>query len=244
MKDSFIFISGASSDIGQNLIKRLASSHTNILAHYHTSADAILSLGKNICANIIPLQADFSSEKEISLLWEKIQCYCECPNAFVHLAAPKVLQIRFKDLQWDEIQKNFDIQYKAAYLLLSKMLPQMAKRKSGKVVLMLSSYTLNVPPSAMTHYVSVKYALLGLMKSLSAEYRAKNININAISPSMVQTKFLTHIPRVAIEMTSQQHPLKRNAIPDDICPIIQFLISPESDFICGVNLPVTGGETF
>ena len=120
----------------------------------------------------------------------------------------------------------------------------MAKQKKGKVVVMLSSVVLNMPPKALTQYVVVKYALLGLVKSLASEYADKNIQINAISPSMIETKFLENINEKLVELSAYSHPLKRNAKVEDITPTIQMLISKESDYLNGVNIPITGGSIF
>ena len=127
---------------------------------------------------------------------------------------------------------------------MNRFLPKMAKLRKGKVIIILSSYVLGVPPKALTHYTTIKYALLGLVKSLASEYSDKNIQINAVSPSMIDTKFLDNINEKFVELNAYNHPLKRNATVDDIAPIIKMLISKESDYINGVNIPITGGSAF
>ena len=117
----------------------------------------------------------------------------------------------------------------------------MAKKKYGKIVFMLSSYTIGTPPSAMAHYVTSKYALLGLAKTLSSEYSSKKICVNSISPSMIETNFLSEIPEMMVQLTADKHPLKRNGMPSDVIPAIKFLLSDDSNFITGVNIPITGG---
>ena len=109
---------------------------------------------------------------------------------------------------------------------------------------MLSSCVFGVPPKALSHYITIKYAMLGLVKSLASEYSDKNIQINGISPSMVETKFLDNINEKIIELSAYNHPLKRNASVEDITPIIKILISNESNYINSVNIPITGGSVF
>jgi 3-oxoacyl-[acyl-carrier protein] reductase len=101
-----------------------------------------------------------------------------------------------------------------------------------------------VPPKALAHYTTTKYALLGLMKALAAEYADKHISINAVSPSMTETSFLSGLPVKLIELSAAAHPLKRNASTQDIAPIIKFLLSSDADYIGGANVPVTGGSVF
>jgi 3-oxoacyl-[acyl-carrier protein] reductase len=243
MSKNIIFIIGASSDIGLDLIKNI-DEEALILAHYNNSNEKLLELSKTINNELITIRSDLSKEVEIKKLISTIEENHGTPNKIIHLAAPKFENIRFKDIAWDSFQNEIDISLKSIVLLLSSFLPKLAKQKKGKVVIILSSVVMNVPPKALTQYTTVKYALLGLVKSLASEYSNKNIQINSISPSMIETKFLNNINEKIIELGAYNHPLKRNAIVEDITPIIKMLISNESDYINGVNIPITGGSVF
>ena len=243
MGKDIILIIGASSDIGLNLIKNI-SDEALIIAHYNSSNGKLLELSKNINNELVTLKADLSKEEEINKLISSIEKNYGTPNKIIHLAATRVENIRFKDIKWEDFEKDINITLKSAVLILNRFLPKLSKEKRGKVVLMLSSYVLGVPPKALSHYTTIKYAMLGLVKSLASEYSEKNIQINAISPSMVETKFLDNINEKLVELSSYNHPLKRNAIVEDITPIIKMLISNESDYINGVNIPITGGSVF
>jgi 3-oxoacyl-[acyl-carrier protein] reductase len=166
------------------------------------------------------------------------------PNKIVHLVSPKFKNIRFKDVSWDDFQNEINISLKSLVFILKKLLPRLAKEKKGKVICVLSSVVLNIPPKSLVQYTTVKYAMLGLVRSLASEYSDKNIQINAISPSMIETKFLENINEKLVELNAYNHPLKRNAKVDDIIPIIKILLSEESDYINGVNIPITGGSIF
>ncbi|MDC1418121.1 SDR family oxidoreductase [Candidatus Thioglobus sp.] len=243
MSKDIILIIGASSDIGLNLIKNI-SDEALVIAHYNSSNEKLLELSKNINNELVTLKADLSKEDEINKLLDVIESAYGVPNKIIHLAANKVENIRFKDVSWSDFEKDINISFKSAVLILNRFLPKMAKLKKGKVIIMLSSYVLGVPPKALTHYTTIKYALLGLVKSLASEYSDKNIQINAVSPSMIDTKFLDNINEKFVELNAYNHPLKRNATVDDIAPIIKMLISKESDYINGINIPVTGGSIF
>lgn len=244
MIKDILLILGASSDIGIELIRRVDKAETVILAHYYNNVDSIESIKKESEAKIVPIKADLSEENDINYLIKKIEKEHGHPNKIVHFPAPKFVNIRFKNIEWDRFQKDILIQLKSIVLILKSFLPLMAKAKKGKVVFMLSSCTFNVPPKALSHYVTIKHALLGLMKSLASEYAEKHININAVSPSMIETKFLERIPDKIIEITAEKHPLKRIATPGDVVPAILFLLSEESNYINGINIPIAGGSVF
>ncbi|MDF1876056.1 SDR family oxidoreductase [Sulfurimonas sp. SAG-AH-194-I05] len=243
MSKDIILIIGASSDIGLNLIKNIREGAL-IIAHYNSSNEQLLELSKNIDNELVTVKADLSKEDEINKLLETIELNCGIPSKIIQLAAPKFENIRFKDIVWDNFQNEINISLKSTILILNRFLPKMAKLKQGKIVLMLSSVVINVPPKALTQYTTIKYAMLGLVKSLASEYANKNIQINAVSPSMIETKFLDNINEKFVELNAYNHPLKRNANIDEITPIIEMLISKESDYINGVNIPITGGSAF
>ena len=243
MSKNIILIIGASSDLGLNLIKNI-SEEALIIAHYNSSDVKLLELSKKITNELVTLRADLLKEDEINDFLNAIELNYGIPNKIVHLAANKVKNIRFKDVSWSDFEKDIHISLKSAVLILNRFLPKMAKLKKGKVLIMLSSYVLGVPPKALSHYTSIKYAMLGLVKSLASEYADKNIQINAISPSMIDTKFLSNINEKFVELNAYNHPLKRNANVDDITPIMKILMSEETNYMNGVNIPITGGSTF
>jgi 3-oxoacyl-[acyl-carrier protein] reductase len=241
MNKSTVLIVGASSDIGCEIIRQISDINTVILSQFHTRNDRLASLDSEVESSIVPIFADLSSEHGIDCFIESVASNCDYPEKIVFLAAPNLKLTRFKDLIWEDFTHQINIQLCAAVKILGRFLPKMASAKSGRIVFILSSYTMNIPPSAMAHYITTKYALLGLMKALATEYADKKICINAVSPSMVETGFLSEINEKLIEFAAQQHPLNRNAIPADIAPLVKFLLSEEAGYLNGSNIPVTGG---
>lgn len=240
---NIILIIGASSDIGLALIKSI-DEECLIIAHYNNNNDELLNLSKEIKNKLVILKANLASEEETINLLDIIELKYGIPNKIIHLAASKFENIRFKDLKWCSLQNDINISLRSIILILNRFLPKLAKDKRGKVVCVLSSVTLNIPPQALVQYTTVKYAMLGLIKALASEYADKNIQINAVSPSMCDTKFLKNINEKLVELHAYNHPLKRNAHIEDIAPIIKMLISNESNYINGINIPITGGSIF
>jgi 3-oxoacyl-[acyl-carrier protein] reductase len=241
--NNIIFITGASSDIGVALIKNLTEKCV-IIAHYNSNNKRLLELQKETENKIFPIRANFSSEKSIIKMLDKIEIEIGVPNKIIHIAAPKFENIRFKDVNWSNFKNEIDVSLGSITLILKRFLPKMAVEKRGRVITILSSVVLGVPPKALTQYTTVKYALLGLMKALANEYATKKITVNCISPSMVETQFLSQINDRFIELTAESHPLKRIATVLDIIPSILMLMADDAAYINGVNIPITGGSNF
>ena len=90
--------------------------------------------------------------------------------------------------------------------------------------------------------MSSKYALYGLIRSLAVEYASKNITVNAIAPSMVETSFVSNLPAFAVEQEAQKSPLGRNARPEDLVPVLKLLLSGDAPYLNGAVIPVTSGS--
>lgn len=241
--NNIVFITGASSDLGLELIKNMTEECV-IVAHYNSSDSKLLELQKESKNTIIPVQADFASDKSIIEMLDKIETEIGIPDKIIHLAAPKFENIRFKDINWENFQNEINISLGSITIILNRFLPKMAALKRGRVITVLSSVVLGVPPKALTQYTTVKYALLGLMKALASEYADKKITVNCISPSMIDTKFLSLINERVVELSAEMHPLKRNAKVSDVIPSIVMLMADDAAYINGVNLPITGGTNF
>lgn len=109
---------------------------------------------------------------------------------------------------------------------------------------MLSSYVANVPSKFQSPCISTKYDLLGLMRNLAAEYSAKNIAVNAVSPDMMETKFLSNIPDLIIEQNAKNLPIGRNIKIEEVVPAFEYLLSESANVVMGQNICIGGGVDF
>lgn len=249
MKNETYLIMGASSDIGiaflRDLDERLQKEDREalILAHYASSDERLLTLQKETPAlRIIPLRADLSAGQEIDKLIADAASYCEVPEYILHLPAAKFRYVKLKQFSWEDVLKDLEIQVHSLARIAQVFLPKMAKRGSGKIAVMLSACTLGMPPKFLSQYTLVKYALLGLTKSLASEYADKGLNINGLSPNMIETRFLSEIDERLIEMNKESSKLGRNVRVEEVTAAIRFLFSKGSDYMNGVNLNLTGGD--
>ena len=83
---------------------------------------------------------------------------------------------------------------------------------------------------------------MGLINSLVAEYKDKGININSISPTMVDTSFLEKIDNRIIELNAMNSGMKRNVKPEEVASVIDFLMDDKTEYINGLNMGITGGD--
>lgn len=68
------------------------------------------------------------------------------------------------------------------------------------------------------------------------------IVFNDLSPSMMETKFVSQIPELLIQQKRQESPNGSNVLVKDVVHTILYLLSEESNLITGQNIDITGGN--
>lgn len=117
------------------------------------------------------------------------------------------------------------------------------RQMGGAIVNVLTTYTLGVPPAKLAAYVTSKYALLGLTRSMAVEFIRYGVRVNAVSPGVTRTEFIADLPEMFVEQLEAGLPMRRLATPQEVAAVICFLLSVDASYINGANLPVTGGQS-
>lgn len=239
------FITGASSDVGRLLIERLldgAAPEDMVIAQGFGDLNLLAPLCVKFKGRVRTYDVDLTDPAAVELFLSSVEQTLPCPTHIVHLPALRVVNTRFKNFDADRFALDMQVQAGTAAAACKRFLPKMAKAKFGRVLFMLTSYVLGVPPKNTAAYVMAKEALHGLAKSLAADYAANGITVNCVAPSMMETKFLTDTPDLIVQAAAEANPMGRNAAPADVVPAMAFLLSEEARFITGVTLPITGGS--
>lgn len=243
MSECELLILGASSDFGRALIRKVHKNYSRIFAHYCNFTEDLQKITEEVGADKIQwYQANLENEEEVAAMLAAIDADRGMPSHIVHFPSMRVVQERFHKTTWTQYQSRFDISLRSLVIVLTKYLPQMAKRKEGKVIAMASAYTINNPPRYISPYITEKYAVVGLVKALAEEYAEKGIQVNAVSPEMTKTKFLSEMPEMVVDQNALNSPLKRNLEISEIIPTLAFLLSEDADRITGQNIVITGGK--
>lgn len=243
--DKVYLIIGATSEIGMAYMKSLneLNEKITVIALYFGEKSALENLNnelENISMDFV--SCDLSKIQDVNTVIEYIKEKYVAPTHILHLAARKFEYVKFTKFDWDKTLLDLEIQVHSFAEIMKAFLPIMAKQRYGKVVAMLSSVTKGVPPKYLSSYVIAKYALMGLINSLVSEYKEKGIQINSVSPTMVETNFLSEIDDRIIEMTAESSSMKRNVKLEEVVEAISYLMSDNSSYTNGVNLGLTGGD--
>ena len=241
-ENKVLLVTGASSDMGCDLIRKVAANYESVIAHYAHWNENLEALKNELGEKMICLQADFSSEEDTQRFAAEIKTQFPVIDHFAHFPAKRISHKKFAKSSWQDFESEIAISLRSFMEVARAVLPAMAKQKYGKILVMLSSCTVGNAPKYLTAYTSIKYAMLGLVKSLASEYADKKITVNGISPDMTETKFLTDVASLIAENNAATSPIGRNLTLDDVTPTAVFLLSDGADTITGQNFAITAGR--
>ncbi len=240
--EKIIIITGASSDLGMAYIKENVEEYNRIIAHYNHENEQFMALYSQYKDKIVPIQADFADIEGVQQFVAQIKEAELSPTHILHLVSPASKSVKFHKSRIEDYQLMMQVSVYSIVEILKAFLPAMQKQKFGRILVMLSAYVKIPDPKFAAPYVTAKYALLGLMRNVAAEYAAKGITVNGISPQMIETKFLKDVPELIVEQQRMAGPLQRLLQKEDILPMMKLLLSDEAAAITGENIGITGGN--
>ena len=167
-----------------------------------------------------------------------------CNNAGVSSMAPLE---KLTEKEWDF---NVDVNMKGVFLCTQAVIPYM-KKSGGRIVNTCSMAAIKPDPT-LAHYTASKFGVLGLTKASAIGLAQYGITVNCVCPGWVKTPMQDReivwegemrgmTPEEVRQSYIDHTPLGRLCYPEDVANAVAFFVLPESDFITGEAMNVSGG---
>ncbi len=243
LRGKVALVTGASRGIGETTAKMLALLGARVVVNYYRGEEDALRIAEEINKDggrAIAVRADVSDRKQVRAMVGRAVEEFGTVNILINSAVRDFRPANFLKLDWDDVQKDIDVVAKGAFNCCKEVIPLMLESGGGKIINISTVATDNPPPNQLK-YVLSKSALVGLTRSLAADFASKNIQVNMVVPNFVETDLTSHIPEAYRKKIAQETPMRRNAAPEDVAHAVVFLASDYSSFTTGQKIMVTGG---
>ena len=146
---------------------------------------------------------------------------------------------RLGEIELDDWNRVLDVNLTGALLGIQALLPLMRRGASVVNIGSVAALTGHYPVA----YTVSKWGLRGLTRVASLELGERGIRVNAIHPGYIETPMTASAPAAFLEAQLAETPLGRAGAPEDVAPLVVYLVSDESSYLSGAEIPVDGGYT-
>ena len=181
-----IWITGASSGIGEALAVHLSKLNANLILTARRKDE--LERVKNRCgnSNVHIFPCDLENTDNIDELSNKVHAQFKQIDILINNAGVSAWS-SIKDTDFDVFEKVMKLNYLSVVKLTQSVLPKMIERKSGQIVANTSLLGVLAIKNRGV-YASSKHAMHGFMNVLRAEMHEHNIKVNTVAPGLVDTE--------------------------------------------------------
>jgi 3-oxoacyl-[acyl-carrier protein] reductase len=245
LTEQVAIVTGAGQGIGRAFALALAGEGARVVIAERNEARA-LAVADEIGAaggEALALVTDVASEASTQAMaaatlerWGRIDVLVNNAAIFSTIKMRPFDQIPVQE--WDELMA---VNVRGVWLCCKAVAPTMRERRRGKII-NIASVVFDLGRANYLHYVASKGAVIGITRGIATELGDYGVNVNAISPSSIQTE----IPRETVTREgalafAQTQVIKRVEGPADLLGTLIFLASRDSDFITGQTINVDGG---
>jgi NAD(P)-dependent dehydrogenase (short-subunit alcohol dehydrogenase family) len=245
-----VVITGGSRGLGRSMALHLADRGVDVVITYRSGekearevAAQIEAKGRKAAALFLDV-ADSRSfgafaetlKTELGRLWNRERFDDLVNNAGVGLHAS------FAETTEEQFDRLVNVHLKATFFLTQKLLPLLAD--GGRIVNVSTGLARFTYPG-YSAYAAVKGAVEVLTRYMAKELGARGISVNTIAPGAIETDFNGGAVRDNPQLNAAvaaQIALGRVGLPDDVGGAVAMLLAPESRWISGQRIEVSGGQ--
>ncbi len=147
------------------------------------------------------------------------------------------LFVQLRDEDWNDV---INVNLTATFRLARAATKLMMRKRFGRIIAITSVVGVTGNPG-QGNYAASKAGLIGMMKSVGAEYARRNVTANCIAPGFIATPMTDALNEKQREAVLGKVPAGRLGTPEDIAAAAVYLASNEAAYVTGQTIHVNGG---
>lgn len=234
LDDQIALVTGSARGVGREVLLSLADCGADVAVQYRTSdegAEAVAETAREAGVEAVTVQADVTDPDSVDALFDAVETELGSVDVLINNVGAFAPE-RWDELEYDTWQTVMQTNLDATYLCSKRALPAMREASDGRIVNVgyASSEKGLVSPKNFPYFVA-KAGVLMFTRMLAADTSDDGITVNAVSPYVVENsaEFPQGLPR------------GRPAAFEDLIQAVLFFLDPDSDYISGANVEVSGG---
>ena len=253
VRDQVAIVTGGAQGIGRAIALRLAADgYDVVVADLHAKGAAVVAAeAQALGRRALPLGIDVRSGADRQRMVDEALATFGRLDALVNNAAIQRVDLPL-DVTEDHWDAVMDVNAKAVYFCCQVALRHMVPRRSGRIVNIASL----AGKAASTIYHPVynvsKAAVIAMTKTFAASFAGDAVRINSVCPGVVETPMQDVVDREFARVTGKEPsqiraervariPMGRVEQPEEVAAVVAFLLSPDSRYMTGQAINVTGG---
>lgn len=238
-------ITGASRGIGQAIAEAYAAAGAKVVlaSRKQEGLDAVAEIIHDNGGEALPVAAHTGSDEAVQAVVQAATDTYGGIDIVVNNAATNPHfgpLLTSEESHWDKI---LDVNVKGYFRVAKACISSMQMRGGGKII-NIASIAGKTPQPGMGIYCVSKAAVLMMTEVLAVELAGNNIQVNAIAPGFIKTKFSQAIwgNEAINEVVMKTIPQGRMAMPQELTGIALYLAADASSFTTGATFLIDGGQ--
>jgi 3-oxoacyl-[acyl-carrier protein] reductase len=238
-------VTGSGRNIGRATVLKLADEGANVVVNARgnlAEAEAVAEEARARGVKALAILADVSQRDQVEAMVAQALAELGQIDILINNAAIRPHK-PFREVTYEDWEAVRGVVLDGALYCAKAVIESMVANQYGRILFFMGEGAFAGGPGR-AHVSAAKYGLIGLARSLAAEFAPNNIRVNVVSPGSIDTTrahpewYQGHVPNAA------GIPLGRQGTVDEIAATCLFLISDDGGFITGQTIHVNGGSAF
>jgi NAD(P)-dependent dehydrogenase (short-subunit alcohol dehydrogenase family) len=233
--DRHVVVTGAGKGIGRAIAMAFAreGAKLTLVSRSPENLAATSQAARAAGAAVVSAAADVSDRRQVSDTLAQGRAAHGAVDVLINNAGV-FLWKAFLALSPEEWDRVLATNLTGAFLFSREVLPEMAERRSGRIINVSSIHGLHGDANLAAH-CAAKFGLIGLTESLAREFRGHNVTVNALCPGTTDNR------EALDDVPARTQPLAEKLRPADVAAAALWLCSDQAAGITGAAIEVLGG---